>query len=184
MIEFDVIFFLKFYVIVNGKKMVYYEFGSGDCMIVFLYGNLMLFYLWCNIILYVIGFGCCIVLDFIGQGDFDKFNDIGLESYCFVEYCEYFDGLFDVFDFGNDVVFVIYDWGLGFGFDWVNCYCDCVLGIVFMEVIVCLFMWEEWFDGVIEIFQGFCLLVGEDMVIDKNFFVEVVLFGLILCDLM
>ena len=62
----------------------------------------------------------CIVPDLIGQGDSDKLDDNGPESYRFVEHRLYLDGLLDQLELGNDVVLVIHDWGSALGFDWAN----------------------------------------------------------------
>ena len=78
---------------------------------------------------------------------------------------------------------MIHDWGSALGFDWANRHADRVAGIVFMEAIVAPATWEQFPEGARDIFKGFRSPAGEDMVIDKNLFVEAVLPGSILRDL-
>ena len=90
----------KSYKTVNGKQMAYHEVGSGD-PIVFLHGNPTSSYLWRNVIPHLSGLGRCIAPDLIGQGDSDKLDDTGPDSYRFVEHREYLDGLLDQLDLGD-----------------------------------------------------------------------------------
>lgn len=85
MIVFGVEFYgqLKYLEIV-GKCMVYIDEGKGD-VIVFQYGNFMLFYLWCNIMLYLEGLGWLVVCDLIGMGVLDKFSLLGFDCYSYGE---------------------------------------------------------------------------------------------------
>ena len=75
----------KSYKIVNGKRMAYHEAGTGD-PVVFLHGNPTSSYLWRNIIPHISGQAQCIAPDLIGQGDSDKLDDNGPDSYRFVEH--------------------------------------------------------------------------------------------------
>lgn len=167
---------------VNGKQMAYHESGSGD-PIVFLHGNPTSSYLWRNIIPHLSSLGRCIAPDLIGQGDSDKLDDTGPDSYRFVEHREYLDGLLDQLDLGDHVTFVIHDWGSALGFDWANRHRDRVAGIAYMEAIVRPVTWDEWPEMATEIFQGFRSPAGEGMVIENNLFIEAVLPGSILRDL-
>ena len=169
----------KKYATVNGKQMAYHERGEGRS-VVFLHGNPTSSYLWRNIVPHVAHQARCIVPDLIGQGDSDKLDDTGPNSYRFVEHREYLDGLLDQLDLGDDIVFVIHDWGSALGFDWANRHRDRVAGIVFMEAIVQPMTWDTWPEAARGIFQGFRSEAGEDMIIDKNLFVEAVLPGSIL----
>ncbi len=179
MSDFDTTPLDKQYVTVNGKQMAYHERGEGRS-VVFLHGNPTSSYLWRNIVPHVADQARCVVPDLIGQGDSDKLDDTGPDSYRFVEHREYLDGLLDQLDLGDDVVLVIHDWGSALGFDWANRHRDRVAGIVFMESIVMPVTWEQWPDAARGIFQGFRSEAGEEMVIEKNLFVEAVLPGSIL----
>ena len=179
MSDFDPTPLEKQYVTINGKQMAYHERGEGRS-VVFLHGNPTSSYLWRNVIPAVAEHARCIVPDLIGQGDSDKLDDTGPDSYRFVEHREYLDGLLDQLDLGDDVVLVIHDWGSALGFDWANRNRDRVAGIAFMEAIVMPVTWEQWPEAARGIFQGFRSEAGEGMVIEKNLFVEAVLPGSIL----
>ena len=172
----------KQYLTVNGKQMAYNEQGEGDA-VVFLHGNPTSSYLWRNIIPHVSGKARCIAPDLIGQGDSDKLDDTGPDSYRFVEHREYLDGLLDQLDLGDHVTFVIHDWGSALGFDWANRHRDRIAGIAFMEALVRPVTWDEWPEAATPIFQGFRSEAGEQMVMEKNLFVEAVLPGSIIRDL-
>lgn len=179
MTDFETTPLKKQYRTVNGKQMAFHERGEGRS-VVFLHGNPTSSYLWRNVIPAVAEHARCIVPDLIGQGDSDKLDDTGPESYRFVEHRLYLDGLLDQLELGDDVVLVIHDWGSALGFDWANRHRDRVAGIAFMEAIVMPVTWEQWPEAARGIFQGFRSEAGESMVIEKNLFVEAVLPGSIL----
>ena len=154
--------------------MAYVEVGEGD-PIVFLHGNPTSSYLWRNIIPHVSGNARCIAPDLIGQGDSDKLDDVSPGTYRFVDHREYLDELLDQLDLGDHVTFVIHDWGSALGFDWANRHRDRVAGIAYMEAIVTPIEWQNFDEGGRRVFQGFRSPAGEEMVIEKNIFVERVL---------
>jgi len=79
------------------------------------------------------------------------------------------------------ILFVIHDWGSALGFDWANHHRDRVRGIAYMEGIVRpVAGWEEWSKAATPIFQGFRSEKGEEMILDRNMFVERVLPGSVL----
>ena len=79
---------------------------------------------------------------------------------------------------------VVHDWGSALGFDWARRHPDAVRGICYMEAIVRpLSGWDEWPENARGIFQGFRSPAGEEMVLDKNLFVEAVLPSAITRDL-
>lgn len=166
--------------IVNGKRMAYAEMGQGD-PILFLHGNPTSSYLWRNIVPHVTDLGRVIVPDLIGMGDSDKLDDVGPESYRFVEHRAYLDGLLEqvIGDSGN-VTLVIHDWGSALGFDWANRHRDRLRGICYMEGIVRPVTWDEWPEPAKPIFQAFRSDAGEGMILEKNLFIEAVLPGSIL----
>jgi haloalkane dehalogenase len=179
---FDTTPLTKSFKTVNGKQMAYHEVGEGES-VVFLHGNPTSSYLWRNIIPHVSGKARCIAPDLIGQGDSDKLDDTGPDSYRFVEHREYLDGLLDQLDLGDKVTLVVHDWGSALGFDWANRHRDRVAGIVYMEAIVRPLTWDEFPKDAAGIFQGFRSPAGEELVITKNLFVEAVLPGSIIRDL-
>ena len=165
---------------VEGLEMAYVEVGEGD-PIVFLHGNPTSSYLWRNVIPHLEGQGRCIAPDLIGQGDSQKLPDPGPESYRFVEHRRYLDGLLEQIGVRENVTLVIHDWGSALGFDWANRHRDAVKGIAYMEAIVApIESWGDWPDAARQIFQGFRSPAGEEMVLEKNVFVEAVLPGSVL----
>lgn len=172
----------KRYCMVDGKRMAFHETGEGRS-VVFLHGNPTSSYLWRNVIPHVARRARCIAPDLIGQGDSDKLDDTGPHSYRFIEHRRYLDGLLNQLDLGDDVVFVIHDWGSALGFDWANRHRDRIGGIAFMEAIVRPVTWDEWPEAAAQIFRAFRSDAGEQMVIEKNLFVEAVLPSSVLRDL-
>lgn len=169
----------KTFVDVLGKRMAYVEMGEGD-PILFLHGNPTSSYLWRNIMPHVRHLGRCIAPDLIGMGDSEKLDNVGPDSYRFVEHRQYLDAFYDAIGLGGNVTFVIHDWGSALGFDWSNRHRDRVKGIAYMEGIVKPVTWDDWPDAAKPVFQGFRSPAGEDMVIEKNIFVERVLPGSII----
>ncbi len=164
---------------VRGRKMTYVEVGEGD-PIVFLHGNPTSSYLWRNVIPLLESQGRCIAPDLIGMGDSQKLDDVGPDSYRFVEHREYLDGLLEAAGVDGNVTFVIHDWGSALGFDWANRHRDRVKGIAYMEAIVRPLTWEEWPEMIRSLFEGLRSDAGDEMILEKNTFVERVLPGSVL----
>ena len=79
------------------------------------------------------------------------------------------------------MVLVVHDWGSALGFDWANRHRDRVRGIAYMEAIVRpVAGWEEWSPSATPVFQGFRSDKGEQMILERNLFVERVLPGSVL----
>ncbi len=170
----------KSHVQVLGKRMAYVEMGEGD-PIVFQHGNPTSSYLWRNIMPHLREHGRCIALDLIGMGDSDKLDDSGPDRYSFVEHRKYFDAALEALGIAENVRLVVHDWGSALGFDWANRHRDKVAGICYMEGIVCpVASWDDWPEAARSVFQGFRSSAGEDMVLEKNIFVERVLPGSII----
>jgi haloalkane dehalogenase len=170
----------KSFATVHDKRMAYHESGAGGGTVVFLHGNPTSSYLWRNVIPHVSVMARCIAPDLIGHGDSDKLDHVGPSSYRFIEHRDYLDGLLDQLDLGDRVTLVLHDWGSALGFDWANRHRDRVAGIAYMEALVRPVTWDEWPEAAKRIFQGFRSPAGEEMVIEKNAFVEVVLPGSII----
>jgi haloalkane dehalogenase len=167
---------------VLGKTMAYVEMGEGD-PIIFQHGNPTSSYLWRNIMPHLADQGRCIAIDLIGMGDSDKLDDSGPDRYTFVEHRQYFDAALEALGATDKVTLVIHDWGSALGFDWANRHRDKVLGICYMEALVRPMSWDDWPEAATGIFRGFRSEAGEEMVLDKNVFVEAVLPGSIIRDL-
>ncbi len=160
---------------VSGLSMAYVEEGEGD-PIVLLHGNPTSSYLWRNIIPYLTSLGRCIAPDLIGMGDSEKLPDSGPESYTFVEHRKYLDAFLETLGVKENVFFVVHDWGSSLGFDWANRHRDVAKGIAYMEAILPL-NWDHWPESARGVFQGFRSPAGEEMILEKNIFVEAVLPG-------
>jgi len=165
----------KKYQDVGGKKIAYVEAGEGD-PIVLLHGNPTSSYLWRNVIPELEGKGRVIAPDLIGQGDSGKLPaSDGPERYTFLSVYHYLDGLLQAIGAADKVTLVIHDWGSALGFYWAQQHPEAVRGIAYMEGIVCPVDWEDWPESARGIFQGFRSLKGEDLIIQRNMFVEAVL---------
>jgi haloalkane dehalogenase len=160
--------------IVDGKRMAFNEAGDGD-PIVFLHGNPTSSYLWRDVIPHVDQHGRCVAPDLIGHGDSDKLDDTGPGSYTFVEHRRYLDRLLEQLSLGDRVTFVVHDWGSALGFDWAYRHPDRVAGIAYMEAIVTPVSWDEWPEAARGIFQAMRSDAGEELVLQRNVFVERIL---------
>jgi haloalkane dehalogenase len=113
------------------------------------------------------------------MGDSDKLEPSGPDRYTYTEQREYLFGLWDQLglDSGLDggVTLVLHDWGSALGFDWANQHRDKVAGIAYMEAIVTPMTWTDWPDDARGIFQGFRSPAGEELILNKNLFVDAVL---------
>ena len=164
---------------VYDRSMAYVEVESGD-PIVLLHGNPTSSYLWRNIIPYLEGLGRCIAPDLIGMGDSEKLEPSGPDRYRFVEHRQYLDKLLELLGVTKNVTFVMHDWGSALGFDWANRHRNAVKAIAYMEAIVQPLTWDDWIPRFREIFAGFRSPAGEEMILEKNVFLEELLFGSIL----
>ena len=169
----------KKYIDVLGKQIAYVEMGEGD-PIIFQHGNPTSSYLWRNIMPQLQSLGRCIAMDLIGMGDSEKLEDKGNMTYSYDTHKKYFDGFLDAIGVESNTTLVIHDWGSALGFDWANDYPQRVKAICYMEGIVQSMEWEDWNEDAKGIFQGFRSPAGEEMILEKNLFIEAVLPGSIL----
>ena len=153
------------------SEMTYVETGNGD-PVVFLHGNPTSSYLWRNVIPHLSGQTRCLAPDLIGMGDSGKTPD---GSYRFADHARYLDAWFDALGLTERVVVVGHDWGSALGFDWACRHPERVKGIAYMEGIVRPMTWDEWPEQARNIFQAMRSPAGEEMVLQKNVFVERVL---------
>ena len=164
---------------ISGRHMAYSEIGEGD-PIVFLHGNPTSSYLWRNVMPHLADQGRCIAPDLIGMGDSEKLEPSGPERYTFREHRRFLDAFLEALGIARNVTLVIHDWGSALGFDWANRHRGAVEGIAYMEGIVRPLEWDEWNQDARRIFEGFRPEAGEDMILQKNLFIEAVLPGSIL----
>lgn len=169
----------KQYLEVNGRRMAYVEMGDGP-PIVFQHGNPTSSYLWRNIMPTLADQGRCIAVDLIGMGDSEKLQDSGPERYRYVEQREYLFEAWRQLDIKEDVTLVLHDWGSALGFDWAYQNAYAVRGIAYMEAIVRPMAWSDWPEAARGIFEAFRSEAGEELVLERNLFIERVLPGSIL----
>ena len=72
---------------------------------------------------------------------------------------------------------VIHDWGCGLGLKYARLNAEKIKSISFMEGMVIPLTWEEWPDAGTKIFKLFRSEVGEELILEKNYFVERILFN-------
>ncbi|MDO8433582.1 MAG: haloalkane dehalogenase [Candidatus Binatus sp.] len=156
-----------------GTSISCVDTGSGD-PVVFLHGNPTSSYLWRNIIPHVAPLARCIAPDLIGMG---ASGPSATGSYRFVDHAKHLDAFFDALNLNHRVTLVVHDWGSALGFYWASRHPDAVIGIAYMEAIVRPLEWSEWSKTAIEIFKALRSPAGENMILDKNIFVERILPG-------
>lgn len=153
------------------SEIAYVDVGVGD-PVVFLHGNPTSSYLWRNVITHVERSGRCLAPDLIGMGDSGRAPS---GSYRFVDHAWYLDAWFEALGLTKNVTLVVHDWGSALGFHWAHRHPDRVKGLVYMEAIVRPLTWEEWPGSATNIFKVFRSPAGEEVVLQKNVFVERVL---------
>lgn len=159
-------------VAVLDSRMAYVEAGEGQ-PVVFLHGNPTSSYLWRNVMPHLEDRARVIAPDLIGMGDSGP-SSTG--SYRFVDHARYLDAWLEAVGATRDVTFVVHDWGSALGFHWAHRHPDAVRGIAYMEAIVRpLSGWDEWPEAARTIFQAMRSPGGEEMVLEKNVFVERIL---------
>jgi len=172
----------KKFVEVLGSNMAYVDEGEGDA-IIFQHGNPTSSYLWRNIMPHCEGLGRLIACDLIGMGDSDKLSPSNVSRYSYEEQRDYLYRAWEQLDLGDRIVFVVHDWGSALAFDWARQHDTRVQGIVYMEAIVSPLTWDDWPENARKVFQAFRSTGGEEMILEKNVFVERVLTGSVMRDL-
>jgi haloalkane dehalogenase len=152
------------------SAMAFVDVGRG-APVVFLHGNPTSSYLWRNVIPHVESVGRCLAPDLIGMGDSGK---APAGSYRFADHARYLDAWFEALGL-RDVTLVVHDWGSALGFWWAFRNQRRVRGLAYMESIVRPVTWAEWPDAARKIFQAMRSPAGEEIVLDKNVFVERIL---------
>ncbi|MFN3129585.1 haloalkane dehalogenase [Roseibium sp.] len=168
---------------IESHDMTYVERGQGR-PIVFLHGNPTSSFLWRDVIPECEHLGRCIAPDLIGMGDSAKLPNPGPDTYTFQTHRRFLEGFLAAVGVDKNAIFVIHDWGSALGFDWANRHRNAVAGIAYMEGIVKpLADWSEFNPDAAPIFQGFRSEKGEELILDRNLFVDRVLPGSILRNL-
>ncbi len=152
-------------------EMSYVDVGQG-APVVFLHGNPTSSYLWRNIIPFLAAHRRCLAPDLVGMGRSGRSPG---GSYRFVDHARYLDAWFDAMGLTRDVTLVLHDWGSALGFYWAFRHPDRVWRIAYMEAIVQERRWSDFPNGRDAMFRALRSDRGERLVLDENFFVEVVL---------
>lgn len=158
-------------VAVLDTEMAYVDTGVGE-PVVFLHGNPTSSYLWRNVIPHVEKQARCLAPDLVGMGQSGK-NPSG--EYRFVDHYRYFEAWMDALGLTEHVIVVGHDWGSALAFNWARHRQDAVQGLAYMEAFVRNLSWEEWPEGARGIFQAMRSPKGEELILERNFFVERIL---------
>jgi len=153
------------------SEMAYVDTVTGD-PVVFLHGNPTSSYLWRNVIPHVESIARCLAPDLIGMGESGKASG---GSYRFRDHARYLDAWFEALGLTRDLTLVVHDWGSALGFDRAERHRASVRGLVYMEAIVQPLTWEQWPERARQVFQALRSPAGEEMVLQKNVFVERIL---------
>lgn len=165
---------MKNFLKVKGKNLAYIDEGEGDA-IVFIHGNPTSSYLWRNIAPNFNQSYRVIVPDLIGMGDSEKLDGIDNPGYSFNGQYDYLDELLNKLDLGPRIHLVIHDWGCGLGLKYARLNSDSISSITFMEGVTVPLTWDQWPEAGKKIFKLFRSDAGEELILDKNFFVERIL---------
>jgi len=152
-------------------EMSYVTVGQGD-PIVFLHGNPTSSYLWRNVIPHVSDLGRCLAPDLIGMGQ-SAASPHG--AYRFSDHARYLDAWFDALDLREKVTLVLHDWGSALGFHWASRHPERISAIAYMESIVWPREWEDLPPSRAPLFRDLRSAKGEEMILEQNFFIEVLL---------
>ena len=171
----------KNFATVFDRRMAYVDTSPGGHdsgrTILLLHGNPTSSYLWRDVIPQLEGLGRCIAPDLIGMGESDKLPESGPHRYTYAEHRRFLDaflaelGLTAV----GRIVLVVHDWGSALGFDWARRHPRAVDGIAYMEAIVAPVTWDDWPEEAKGIFQAFRSPKGEELILERNYFVEKIL---------
>ena len=166
--------YTKKYKDIKNSKMAFIDEGSGDTFL-FLHGNPTSSFLWRNIAPHVEDIGRIVIPDLIGMGDSDKLEGVGNPGYKYHGQYIYLTALMDELDLGDNIHLIIHDWGSAMGFQFARENQDRIKSITYMEAIVMPLTWDQWPDPATKIFGLFRSEAGEELVLEKNFFVERIL---------
>ena len=163
---------LRKFVTVGDAEMAYIDIGEGD-PIVFMHGNPTSSFLWRNVIPHVEGMGRIIAPDFVAHG---WSSTSPRDAYHFQDNIDYFDAFFEALDLGGNQILVLHDWGAAVGFERAARFSGLIQGIAYMEAMVWPRHWSDIPEERVDAFKRFRTPEGEAEAIEKNLFVEMMLF--------
>ncbi|HEY9371383.1 haloalkane dehalogenase [Streptomyces sp.] len=156
---------------VLGSTMYYEELGTASASgvpLVFLHGNPTSSHLWRHVLPAIGGSRRVLAPDLIGMGRSEK-PEI---DYSFADHARYLDAWIDALGL-DEVVLVGTDWGGALAFDWAARHPERVQGVAFMETILKPMSWDEFPAGARSRWEAIKTPgVGEELVLDKNLFIE------------
>ena len=166
--------YTKKYTDIHNKKMAYVDEGSGETFL-FLHGNPTSSFLWRNIAPHVEDLGRIVIPDLIGMGDSEKLEGVDNPGYKYHGQYGYLTSLIDELNLGDNIHLIIHDWDSAMGFQFARENPNRIKSITYMEAIVMPLTWDQWPDPATKIFGLFRSEAGEELVLEKNFFVERIL---------
>jgi len=152
-------------------EMSHVTVGHGH-PIVFLHGNPTSSYLWRNVIPHVSDLGWCLAPDLVGMG---QSGPSPAGAYRFRDHSRYLDAWFDALGLHETITLVLHDWGSALGFYWASRHHERVHAIAYMESMVRPRQWNELPSSRAPLFRDLRSERGEHMILDENFFIEVLL---------
>ena len=152
-------------------EISYVDVGAGE-PVVFLHGNPTSSFLWRNIIPFLSKYRRCLAPDLAGMGQSGKSPR---KAYRFTDHADYLDAWFDAVGLEENIILVLHDWGSALGFYRAFRHPEQIKAIVYMEAIVQSRLWEDFPNGRDAIFRALRSDKGEQMILDENFFIEIVL---------
>ncbi|MFB9837613.1 haloalkane dehalogenase [Actinoallomurus acaciae] len=156
---------------IPGTHISHVDTGSGD-PIVFLHGNPTSSYLWRNVIPLLADHFRCLAPDLVGMGRSGPAPD---GRYRFADHVRHLDAWFEALGLTRNVTLVVHDWGSALGFHWARRHPERIKAIAYMEAIVRPRDWSDFPAGRDRLFRAMRSEQGEDLVLERNFFVETVL---------
>jgi haloalkane dehalogenase len=161
---------------VLGSTMAYRETNAvHEPLALFLHGNPTSSFIWRNIIPHVASVARCIAPDLIGFGRSGR----PPIAYRFADHVRYLDAFLDGLSI-ESAYLVAQDWGTALAFELAARRPAFVRGLAFMEFIQPMSTWDDFHQtpAARATFQKFRTPgVGEEMVLERNAFVESVLPG-------
>jgi len=171
----------KQFIEVSGQRIAYVDTGRSDGdPVLFLHGNPTSSFLWRNITPALAGQARCIAPDLMGMGDSEKLPAAGPGSYRLHHHQAIVDGFIDAMGINNGLTLVLHDWGTALGFDWARRHPDAVKGLCYMEGFVTPLSWDDWPESIRGLFADLRSPAGDELILQRNFFVEKILPGSIL----
>ena len=149
----------------------YREVGTGR-PIVFLHGNPTSSYLWRNVLPYAAPHGRCLALDLIGMGGSGK----PPSTYRLRDHAAYLDAFIGALGLA-EITFVLHDWGVALGLDYLTRCPERVRAVALMEGhLHPIARWEDYDEGARALFAALRSEAdGRRLLIDENVFIETVL---------